>query len=179
MQWILRVELFHPPVATLWGNIGCRDDADVGIDEEEREDLAMAWFGRVRQFKGGDTVLKGIREREQTTLPAEDIPNLLHLRSMLFTAEDGLEPVVLILRITEVEGVVRGLLTEGESALRDVLAVIVVQSGGADMLVLILPVSLSRKMGQHARREEKRQYDNVPSGLPHAMSLRRTLVSRE
>lgn len=106
------------------------------IDEEEREDLTMARFGRVFQFKGGDAVLKDIREREQTALSADDISDFLHLRALLFTAENGLEPFVVVLRVTDVLGIVRALLTEGEPALRDILAVIVVQRSGTDMLIL-------------------------------------------
>ena len=52
-------------------------------------------------------------------------------------AEDGGEEIVLGLWVGDIAGVVGGgLLTEGEAALSNIVAIIVVEGGGADMLVL-------------------------------------------
>lgn len=109
-QRFFLAELFRPPVATLWGHIGRRDDSDVGIDKEERDNLAMTWLGRVGQFERKDAVLKDVRESEETALLAEYAPDLLYGRPMLVTAIDGLEPFMVVLLVRNIACILFGAL---------------------------------------------------------------------
>jgi hypothetical protein len=74
----------------------------VRIDEEQRQDLPMAKFGLVEQLKRFNTVLKDVRECEETAFSGDDVSRILHSRTVLFTLVDILEAVMVVLLINDV-----------------------------------------------------------------------------
>lgn len=72
------------------------------IDEEQRQDLPMAKFGLVEQLKRFNTVLKDVRECEETAFSGDDVSRILHSRTVLFTLVDILEAVMVVLLINDV-----------------------------------------------------------------------------
>ena len=81
-QSSLFVDLLRPPVPLLRRNISRGRNPDVGIDEEEGQDLAMAWLGLVVKFEGLNTVLKNIREDQKAVFAGQNLPDHLHSRHL-------------------------------------------------------------------------------------------------
>lgn len=127
----------RPPMPLLRRHIRRRRDLDVWVDEEEREDLAVAGFRRVGEAEGADAVLEDVGEGEEAAFGGEDVADVLDAGALVFAAEDVGEPFEVALLVVEVFGKLGfASLAEGEAAFGDVGAVVVVQGGGADMFVL-------------------------------------------
>lgn len=47
----------RPPVLLLRWHVAGRDDALVRVNEPERDEASVAWFGWVLKFEGRDTVM--------------------------------------------------------------------------------------------------------------------------
>lgn len=107
------------------------------VNEEKREDFAVAGFCRVSELERSDAVLEDVRPGEQAAFFADDVSDFLDARALVLDAEDFAEPFVVALLIGELMDWF-GLagLSECETALGDVLAVVVVQGSGADVFVL-------------------------------------------
>jgi len=73
----LRINFFPPPVLPLAWDVSSADDLDVRVDEEEYNNLAVAWFRRVCQLKRTHTVLKDVGESQEPTLTGVDASNFL------------------------------------------------------------------------------------------------------
>lgn len=65
VQEPLFVDLLCPPVLLLRRHIRSRRDPDARIDEEKRQDLAVAGLGRVGEAEGLDAVLEDVWEDEE------------------------------------------------------------------------------------------------------------------
>ena len=78
MLILLRLRQLPPPLLLLAGNVCSANHLDVGVDEEECDDLAMARFGWVGKLERPNAVLKNVREGEQATFAGLDTANLLH-----------------------------------------------------------------------------------------------------
>jgi hypothetical protein len=120
------------------------------IDKEKCEDLAMATFGRVCKSERSHAMLEDIWKAEKTPLAGLDTAQQLsdvafivtiHVRS---EAKDLLKKPVPGLFVFNVTDIARtGSLTECESALCDILAIVVVDSCSTDMFILsIIRMSL-------------------------------------
>ena len=75
---ILRLRQHPPPLLLLAGNVCSANHLDIGVDEEECDDLAMARLGWVSKLERPNAVLKNVREGEQATFAGLDTANLLH-----------------------------------------------------------------------------------------------------
>lgn len=133
----LPVQSLDPPVLPLARHVRRRYDADIRVDKEEREDLAVARRRGVCEVEGLDFVLQDVGPREEPPFLGVDDADVLNGRLFVLAAEDYLEPVVLALGVGYLLGVpgVR-LLAEREVAWADVGAIVVVQSRGAYVFVL-------------------------------------------
>jgi hypothetical protein len=78
----LFVDLLRPTIPLLRRNIGRGRNSDVGIDEEESQDLAMAWLSLVVEFERLNTVLENIREDQKTAFAGQNLPDHLHSRHL-------------------------------------------------------------------------------------------------
>lgn len=133
-----QVDLLVPPVPPLGRDVGRGDDADVRVDEEQGEDLAVARAGAVGQREGRDAVLQDVGEGEEAVLEARDAAQLLRGRAVAVATEDGGQPAVVVLLVSNIPCYVCVCaLAERERAGRDVFVGVVVYRGGADVLVLI------------------------------------------
>lgn len=130
-------ERLAPPISLLGRHVRRADDADRRVDEEEREDLAVAGLRGVRELEGGDLVLDDVGEGKEAALQAGDGTGLLDGGAVRVESEDGLHEIVLVLRIVNVINVGRGhVVSESEAAGRDVVGVVIVECGGTDVLIL-------------------------------------------
>ena len=75
---LLRPCHLPPPLLLLAWNMGGANDFDIGIDEEERHDLAMSRFGGVGELEWADAVLQDIGECEQAPFASLDTSDLLY-----------------------------------------------------------------------------------------------------
>ena len=126
-----------PPFALLRGHVGGGNDAKIGIDEEQGEDFAMAFFGRIGKAKGGDAVLEDVGEGEEAAFEAEDVADFLNRGGIVGAPKDPAEPFVVVLFVSNIpRGVGRALVPEREARTRDVRAGVIVQGSGADVFVL-------------------------------------------
>lgn len=73
------------PVPPLDGNRGSARDRYGGVDEEEHQDLAVAWLRSVDQLELSDSMLVEVRERDRAALLRRDLTDLLRGR---FAPED-------------------------------------------------------------------------------------------
>src|SRR5688572_6725734 len=73
----LRLSRALPPILALWRDIRGRDNGDFGIDEEEGDDLAVAWLGRVNELERADVVLIEVGEEEGAAWSGENTANEL------------------------------------------------------------------------------------------------------
>lgn len=88
-----------PPPAPLRRHVRRRDDPDVRIDQEQREELPVPRSRPVREREGLDPVLQDVREGEQTALRAGDAADGLEARAVLVAAEDGGQPGGVVLGV--------------------------------------------------------------------------------
>jgi hypothetical protein len=125
-----------PPISLLRGYIGGADDSDSGINKEQCKNLSVSRFGRIGEFEGLDAMLEDVGEGQESPFFAQDRANFLNSRTVLLAPEDFAEPLVTILRVTDIHSIVRTLLTESEAAIGNIFVVIVVEGGGTNMFVL-------------------------------------------
>ena len=84
---VLRLRQHPPPLLLLAGNVCSANHLDIGVDEEECNDLAMAGFGWVSKPERPNAVLKNIRESEQAAFAGLYTANLLHSWAFVLAPE--------------------------------------------------------------------------------------------
>ena len=101
------------------------------IDKEQGQYLAMSRIGGIGEAKRMDAVLHDVWERQESPLAGHDLAQFLD--GLLFVLETvyGLDGFVVVLAVAPARVVVADSLPETEMAFRDVVAVVVVQGGGA------------------------------------------------
>jgi hypothetical protein len=82
-----------PPIPSLRRDIRRRDNPDIRIYKEQRENLAMARLTWVCEPERLHAMLQDVWE--ESSLAEEDVAKLLDAGFAVFAAVDGLEPVVL------------------------------------------------------------------------------------
>ena len=85
---LLRPRQIPPPLLLLAGHVCGANHLDVGVDEEECDNLAMAGLGWVSELERADAVLKNVREGEQAAFAGLDTANLLDCWSFVLAPED-------------------------------------------------------------------------------------------
>jgi hypothetical protein len=84
---LLRPRQIPPPLLLLAGHVCGANHLDIGVDEEECDDLAMAGPGWVSEFERPDAVLENVREGEQAAFAGLDTANLLHSWTFVLAPE--------------------------------------------------------------------------------------------
>lgn len=111
------------------------------IDKEQGQYFAMSRIGGIGEAKRMDAVLHDVWEGHEAPLAGHDLAQFLD--GLLFVLETvyGLDGFVVVLAVAPGRVVVADSLPETEMAFCDVVAVVVVQGGGATVeqrLVLLL-----------------------------------------
>lgn len=114
----------------------------------------MTWFRGVCQRERGDSVLEDIGEREQPALLAHNAAKvfcdacIISAVDIRAEAEDLVEKIVSVLFLIHLpQAFCICVLSESEGALRDVLAIIVVDGRSADAFVLAMLSVQNQKSG--------------------------------
>jgi hypothetical protein len=101
---LLRPRQIPPPLLLLAGHMCSANHLDIGVDEEECDDLAMAGLGWVSKLERADAVLKNVRESEQAAFASLDAANLLHSWAFVLAPEHLEEPFMVVLWVTNING---------------------------------------------------------------------------
>ena len=121
----------------LWRYVCGRYDVDVWIDQEKREDFAVAGFSRVSKAEGGNAVLEDVGPGDQTAFFADHVSHILDACALVGAAEDIAQPFEVVLFVRHFHGCLHfAVLPEGQTAFGDVVAAVVVQRCGAYVFVL-------------------------------------------
>lgn len=126
-----------PPVLLLRRHVGSRDDGYSRINEEEGENLAVTGPCGVGEGKGADVVLEEVGEEDGAAGAGEDAADVLECVFLRTDGEDALNVEVVALGVVEVtaELVCISGGAEVEIAVGDVVAIVVEEGSGADVLV--------------------------------------------
>lgn len=132
-----RDHLICPPVSSLRRDVCGADDAGMGINKEQRKNLAVSRLCGIRELEGLDLVQHHIGKGYEPSLPCVDDAELLDRRTFVFQTKHINYPVSRVLPVTSVR-ITGGpaLVREGEARVGDVLRRVVVDRTGADSFVL-------------------------------------------
>jgi hypothetical protein len=74
--------------------IRCTNDANSRINQEESQNLAVAWFRGVGKLEWLNLVLEDVGECEEATFLADHRADFLHCRLVICATEDFGQPVM-------------------------------------------------------------------------------------
>lgn len=162
-----RDHLICPPVSSLRRDVCGADDVGMGINEEQRNNLAVSRLCGICELEGLDLVQHHIGKGYEPSLPCVDDAELLDRRTFVFQAKHIDDPVSCVLPVTNIRKTGSpALVRKGKARVGDVLRRVVIDRASADGFVL------ERVFDQEAAMWT--QCAGLPSSLQRATFLPRT-----
>src|SRR5687768_7797925 len=85
----------------LWANIRGRDNGDIRVNEEQRQDLAVSGTGWIGELERADTVLVDVREEQSATTASKDLADVLNRAVTLLDSKNTFDHIKLALLVAK------------------------------------------------------------------------------